>query len=313
MSSIDMVEFCRDNTATIYPEFKIWDGITFSSYTVDTSSGTVTPTAPGTSRYVAPLQGFFLTSKGGNVKFDVTKISTVRPVATASNLRSSQAENAENDILRIKAENKAAASYMLIAHKQGASNAFLRGEDVRKLFSPYDYVPEIYALAGEVPVDIDFINPTGEITIPLGIKTKQLGNTTFTFSGMDHYKQVSKIIFEDRLLNKTIDLTGKNSFSYSFANQVEGVQNGRFFLVFSSSPTAIQDLQDLQDVKVVKDASGTHIVTDKKIEQIIFYDFQGRNIYESGYVGADYYTIPAKLSHGIAKVITTQGVKSVKF
>lgn len=69
------------------------------------------------------MQGFFLRTvsdfSGANAaKFDVTKISTIRPSGTSS-LRSG---TMEESVLCIKAENDVAASYMLIGCKEDASS-----------------------------------------------------------------------------------------------------------------------------------------------------------------------------------------------
>jgi hypothetical protein len=180
---------------------------------------------------------------------------------------------------------------MILVHRQGAGNGFRQGEDVRKLFSPYDYVPEVYALADETPVDIDYINHTGEVTVPLGIKTGQTGDTRFTFTGMDNYNQASKITFTDVLLEQEIDLSGKASFTYEFDNQVEGIQNARFFLNFQASPTALKDLKELKDLKIYSDDQGIHIISPDNIRKITLYNLQEQKIYENSIAGSRSYSI----------------------
>jgi len=318
MSSINIIELCRNNESSIYPEFKIWDGKSFNSYSVDTNLNTVTTVsgnATDVSPYISPMQGFFLTYKGGDVAFDVTKISTVRPPQSSFNLRNAYAVNEEN-ILRIKAENNASVSYTVIGYRKGASEGFVRGEDVAKLFSPIDSVSEIYSLAGEMPVDIDFIDANKEVIIPLGISAKQTGTMQLTFTGMDNYSKASEIDFIDALKNKTVNLTGMSSYTYSFDQTEKGISNGRFSLHFGRSMTSLPNVDASgDDLKIYGDSKGIYVMSSSSdpVQQVIVYDFQGRKLYEST-SGANYYPFQRNFGHSplIVNVRTENQVKTKK-
>jgi len=326
MSSIDIITFLTDNANTLLPQFKIWNGATFLSYQVDLDSKTITllePPAEGSTfdpRYIAPLQGFFLKTKsaydgtGDAATFDVTRISTVRPTGVLSNFRSAQQTKEEN-VLRIKAENKFIASYALIGFKDKASVGFDAEKDVQKLFSPYAYVPEVYSLAGELPTDINFIPGVGTIIVPLGIKTGRTEEIHLTFTGMDNYGKASKIEFIDALENLTVDLTGKSSYTYTFTPKETGVINGRFALRISHSPTALTEVADPDNLYVYGDSEGFYVVSSASdpVQQVIVYDFQGKKVYESA-SGETYYPLPENLDRSplIVKVITQHGAKTVK-
>ncbi|MDR3262422.1 MAG: IgGFc-binding protein [Tannerella sp.] len=322
MSSINAVEFLKDNQSLLEPQYRIWNGTGFDSYSVNLTAGLITtPVAPDTlNYYIAPMQGFFLTTKsgysGGDIAFDVKKISTVRPVTTASNLRTGNAST-ETNRLRIEAENEYASSRLLIVHQPDAQNTFRSGEDVQRLFSPYGYVPEVYSLAGEIPAEINFTDLTADGIIPLGIKTDYQGVIKLSFSGMAHFPQASKIEFVDAAANLTVDLTGKTDYSYEFSNQAEGIQNGRFFLRFQASPTALKDIKDfkdLKDLKIYSDDSGIHIASPDNIREITLYNLQGQKIYESGLINRNFYTIRREpgLPAPVVRAVTASGVKSVK-
>jgi len=313
MSSIDMVEFCKDN-ASVEPLFRIWNGDDFDDYSVDTATGEVTLTNIETSPYIAPLQGFFLKYTGsgnGNVSFDVTKISTVRQT-TAFNLRSSQ-NAGEKNLLRIKADNGSAVSHAVIAYKDGASNGYNSHEDVQKLFSPFNYVPSIYSLADEMPVDINFINNNGDIIIPLGIKTGQTGNIQLTFTGMDNYSKAAKIELIDALENKTTDLTGKSSYTCSFNDTETGIQNGRFSLRISSSITSMPDVNSADNLNIYGNSKGIYVISSEPVQQLEVYDLTGKKLYESN-TDARYYPLYDYSDNFplIIKVMTKNMVKTVK-
>jgi len=317
MSSINVIELCRNNKS-IYPEFKIWNGKTFNSYSVDTISNTITAVSGNVtdaSPYISPMQGFFLTYKGGDVAFDVTKISTVRPPQSSFNLRNSYARSEEN-ILRIKAENSAAVSYTVIGYRKGASEGFVRGEDVSKLFSPNNNVSEIYSLAGEMPVDINFIDANKEVIIPLGINAKQTGTMQLTFTGMDNYSKVSEIDFIDALKNKTVNLTGMTSYTYSFDQTEKGISKGRFSLRFGKSMTSLPNVDTSgDDLKIYGDSKGIYVVSSSSdpVQQVIVYDLQGRKLFEST-SGANYYPFQGNFGHSplIVNVRTKNQVKTME-
>ena len=311
MSSIDMAAFYNDNTGSVEPEYKIWNGKSFDSFGIDGDGGGIASNPSDNSLFVAPMQGFFLKYKGGDVVFNVRNISTVRQ-SSPSNLRSARTEVEEN-ILRIKAGNKYASSHAVIGYKTGANNSFVGGEDVKKLFSPFNYVPEIYSLAGDIPVDINFINNQGEVIVPLGIKTEQTGEISLTFTGMDNYFKASKIELIDALENRIVDLTGKSSYTYSFNHTEKGIQNGRFSLRISNSMTALPDVDSFDDIKVYGDSKGLYVISSEPVQKLEVYDLMGRKLYENN-SNARYYPLQGNFGNSplIVKVITKNNIKTVK-
>jgi hypothetical protein len=319
ISSINIVEFLRDNQTLLEPQYRIWNGNDFTSYHVDLSTGLITtPASPDImDYYIAPMQGFFLTTQSGyagaNIAFDVQKISTVRPAnSQLSNLRSGDV-SPETNMLRIQAENEYAVSRLIISHKDDAENTFKPGEDVRKLFSPSVEIPEIYSLAEEIPTEINFIDITQDVTVPVGIRTEYLGTVHLTFTGMDHYTQTTKIFFLDIVEGKEFELTGMDNFTYPFDNQVTGIQNGRFFIRFSNMPTGQSIVED-NNILVYAGSFGISVSSPDPIRQISLYDMEGRKIYENTRIGKNSFLInePVDLQSVIVRVITTQGSKSVK-
>ena len=315
MSSIDILKFCKENAASVEPEFHIWNGVSFESYKVDLVNNTVTSAVPDVTRYIAPLQGFFLTYKGGEVLFDVEKISTVRPTGAPSNLRNASITS-EKNTLRIKAENDYAASYALIGHREGAGKGFARGKDVQKLFSPYNYVPEVYLLAGDIPVDIHYINNAVERIVPIGLKTDQLGNVTFTLTGADSYGSTTQIILTDIKLNREIDISGLPSFTYSFDNQIKGIQNDRFYIRFIPSITTLSSTPNEEYIQIYTNESSivVHTPSFDPIREIRVFDLQGRTLFEKTFSGINTCRIARNFENAcvVVRVKTKDRVKNEK-
>ena len=313
MSSIDMVKFLQDNANSVHNCFLLWNGDNFISCSIDLGNGNIIEADESDMLYTAPLQGFFLKYKGGgeDILFNVSNISTVRQ-SGGYKLRSAQ-EKKEENILRIKAENSYSISYSVIAYKENASVGFNKADDVQKLFSPYGEVPSIYSLADNTPVDINFVGNKNDIVIPLGIKTYQTGETKLTFSGMDNYTKASKIELIDALEKKTIDMTGKSSYTYSFNSAFKGVTNGRFSLRISTSTTSLKDIDSDNDIKVYGSTKGIYVVSTEPVIKLEAFDLSGRKMYESG-DNLNYYLLPANLANSplIIRVMTKNLVKTVK-
>jgi len=317
MSSLDMIEFYKDNSTLLEPQFRIWDGTQFLSFEIDVLNNEILPSVFGESDYIAPMQAFFLVTKtdyaNQNIKFDVTKISKVRPIGTPANLRSS---NQEKNVIRIQSTNGNLSSHALIAGREKASHSYQKGEDIYKLFSPSTQLPQVYTLADEIPLDMNFINTKGEITIPIGLKTDYKGVISLTFSGMNNYFQASKIEFMDVVGNKVIDITDEYSFTYSFNNQQEGISNGQFFLRFSSSPTDIFDVLLDNTISVYRNQSVLSVSSGllDPIQRIVIYDLQGKVLRDVDSLNTNFYTIttPIESSVLIVQVTTKAGSKTVK-
>ena len=317
MSSIDMIEFYRDNKESIDSEFHIWNGKNFDTHLIDLENDTVISPGPKNMRYIAPMQGFFLTYKGGDVIFDVEKISTVRPSNASSNLRSASVERIEENALRIKAENMYVASYAIIGHKPGAAEGFTREQDVQKLFSPYWYIPEVYLMADGIPVDIRYIDNAVERIVPIGLKTELLGNITLTLTGMDNYNTVSEIILTDTKLNREMDISGLPSFTYSFDNQTSGIKNDRFYLRFVPSITSQTPIPEEEYIRIYTQESDILIQAPSfdPIREIRVFDLQGRLIFGKSFTEeVGNYRIPHNSNDGcvIVRVKTKDRVKNQK-
>ena len=315
MSLIDMHDFLnnKNNKNNIYDSYRIWDGDDFISAKL-IENDIVTLDGKSKMRYVNPQQGFFLKAKESgrniNIEFDVEEISKVREQPSESR---NVEENKEENLLRIKAENDRSAAYTVIGYIEGATADYKSGEDVGKLFSPLSYVPSIYSLAGDMPVDFNFINNSGEIIIPLGIRTKRKGEINLTFTGMDNYTKASKIEFIDALDNKTIDITGKTSYNYSFNHNETGISNGRFSIKISHSITSLEDVYSKNELKIYGASEGIYVVSSEAVQKLEVFDFSGKKIYETT-SDAKYYPLQGYSGDTplIVRVMTNSGVKTVK-
>jgi hypothetical protein len=331
MSALDMEAFLLANSSNVRDHYRIWDweensfvthkynGSGFTS-TKDAPEGGQIPVTKLNPGFVAPLQGFFLTTakytNGTAAIFDAAVISTkTRTINSKSNLRSAQEMEAERNIIRIKAENDWASSYMFIGYNKEASDEFDRETDVQRMFSPTYYAPEVYALAGDIPTDVRYIHDRKEeIIIPIGIKTGFASELWIKLSGMDNYSKAKKVEFIDALEGRTIDLTGMPNYTYVFYHSETGIFNGRFSLRITNSMTANPEYGP-DDLKVYGNRNGFYVLSPASdpVKQVLVYDFQGRLMYESA-SGAQYYPLSNNIGNNpyIVKAVTENNAKTVK-
>jgi hypothetical protein len=322
MSTINFVRFLEDNPDVIYPNYRLWDGSQFFVANVDGSSVvTANETAGENPGYISPLQSFFVTVKPAALRsghnfltFDVEK-NVVQPApASTPRLRSGTA-SAEENIIRIHAQNNGFTSETLIGKRANARDGYHASEDVYKLFSQKLNVPEIYTVADKYALVMNFIQGESELTIPLGLKTNAVGQTKLTLTGMANY-EAGKIEFVDMAANRTIDITDKDSYEYSFNNQTQGVKEGQFYLRIQHSPTGI-NTPEPADLHIYRNQEEISIlsVSADKIRQIAVYDLTGRKLYGNGSVNSDRYSVKDRWPDEkvlVVKVITEQKVQSVK-
>jgi hypothetical protein len=318
MSVIDFNAFYEDNSGMISPQYRLWTGNGFVTLSKPSSdSEWISNPAGALDQYISPMQSVFLLTQGvGNVilNFNVENIALPKLPGLNSRLRNAEVEK---DILRIKATNDLYTSEALIAKRVNAEDGYRQGEDVYKLFSQKLNVPEIFTLADDYALEMNFI-ASNEITIPLGIKTNRLKITTLTLSGMQNYdsEMIEFIDMEDNNIN-VIDITNMQNFEYSFENQISGINNNRFFLRFSSTMNPVGEKELSKDnIYIGKCEKDICIISSPTnlIKEVIIYDVRGRILRHKTEINTSCYTMESNAYPGvmIIKVISEKGVNSRK-
>ena len=326
MSALDFDAFCTKNygTPSIIPglesdgikkEYQIWTGTTFESYANGVSAGSLT-------RHIPPLQGFFIktrTSSPVSAVFNPTTMSTVVPLSERNNvkLRSASADNEQN-IIRISTQHGDKSSRAVIAQWADATPGYVDDEDVTKLFSSYiefPDVPEVYTLADGTALSINFLNDASTI-IPIGIRIPESGETTLTLTGMINYV-AEKIEFVDSQKDEVIDITGREDFSITFANEKSGYQSERFYLRITQSTTGLGATAVQSGIQIYRSGKAIQVVSspNDQIKQIRVYDMQGRLLYNNTDVNTSIYQVTDRFESQrilLVQVVTEKNTHSVK-
>jgi len=330
MSSISFKQLQQANASMITENYWIWVGagsnnaIPGSYVAYNITAGTV-----GTqyakdylSDKLPPMQSFIVernaTAIGNQLMFNIASISATGQNAGAG-LR---APALSNDLLEMIASTPQASVRAVIASREGGSAVF-NPKDSRKMFTEINTLPDLYTLKPDVDksmvaVAANVLNEIKEdIVIPVGISTTYEGSITFSFAGMDTYN--AHIFFIDTEASKSIELTGKAKYEYTF-NYAPAKVNGtatsnetRFSI--RMSPTNATGIESLPaTILVYSRSAGTiQALSGDPILQISVFDIQGREIFGNASVNAHETTVSGLTANVyVVKVVTAGGVKTTK-
>jgi hypothetical protein len=319
MSTIDFSQIYAESNGKIKPNYKIWTGSGFTTYTALGASGADAEEAVYYP-YIAPQQAFIVerADNGNSYNFNFTVADFSAPSPQHVTLRSS---SILEDKLDITASNDQGSVLTFIAKREYGSLIF-NDYDTRKLVTGVNVLPELYSLkessSGLVAAGSSVIN-TDNALIPIGLSTSWEGNMTLTFKGMDRYN--AQIKFIDLVAETEIDLTGENTFEYPFkytpakdADNKPVANENRFFIQFApTTPTGLADIAEA--TYVYNDKQAIYVVSSDQIQQVFIYDLRGNLVYDNRQVGLSHLSIPKNFNRSniyLVKVVTEKGVKNVK-
>ena len=304
--------------------YRLWNGTQFVEYNCDTRT-----TSDGSTftQYIAPMQAFFILNDEyrSQLNFDAATMSVASPAPV--NLRS--ASGTEQNIIRLSVRNNEneITTNTMIGQLPNADASYRSGEDITKLFSStqpikekvndlnFSYIPEIYTSVGDVSLSMNYIGLSGA-NVPVGVRVPASGTSTLTLTGMNRY-DAAKVELWDNNGQFIADLTGRDSFEYSFNNGEGGYQTGRFVLRIAESTTGLDTIEESNLVQVYKSGNAIQVVSSlgNPIKQIRISDIQGRVLYSNPDVNADVYRVEEQFEENqilVVQVVTEKNTESVK-
>lgn len=311
MAHLDLGAFYTTNSGVIANEFHFWNGSTNGSVAI-TEGGDVLGTTPQTSGIVPPMQSFFVRATSNN---NVTYNLDLHYVANDgnSNLRSTEVN--ENGVLYVSAVSEGVESNMAIRKSDKASNSFVEGEDIRKLFTQYSDT-EASLIAGTEYVDIAQF---GELPYeaPIYIEsTKEEGEMTFAFIGAESFENMD-VTFVNKQTGEEVNLKEESAYRFLFnASNKEGVLVVRFSQSENISTRDEQSMvDDEQEINISVVNNNTIRVTSSAtdlIQEVSIYDLTGRLIAKVSDINKSVYDRLMNVGHRtyIVKVKTNSGTKS---
>lgn len=283
MSHIDFSAFYADNQSGIFNYFRIWNGTTFYTCQLMPDGVTVATGTMNIDKYIPPMQSFLVQTKSNgasptvNLNFNVNNISAVKPSAVMPLSKPLTNENpGQTGQLYISAQNDDNISETVIVCRAGATNLYNPDEDVFKLFTQYEEVPEIFTLTDGYAIEINHVNPEIQV-IPLGILCNNYMNTTvLSFRGTDSFDG-RPVYLNDKVKNKKIQLF--ENAEYPFTDTQKDISK-RFELLFELSPNNLDNETENESIRIYVNQDRLHVSVpqDNQLVQIFIYNTQGQCI-----------------------------------
>jgi len=184
----------------------------FDTYNASLHIGTNNNGKGAVTKYIPPMQAVWIrvdsTKTSGTLTFDNTMLS--HPVA-GNTLKS----DVTITNIRLKVSNDKNSDETIIVFNENASNSF-DNYDSEKMFGTNKDLPELYTIADAEKLVINGLESVAKNSnIPLGFKTAKAGTFTISANEINGLEGIP-VILEDKLLNKTQDLT--QTASYTFAS-----------------------------------------------------------------------------------------------
>lgn len=188
------------------------------------------------SRYVAPMQAFWVKLASGNTNSSITltnsmRYSTDQAVGT-NGLRDLSCTNMTQQLLRLQVSNGTNSDETVIAFNSSALDEFDKF-DSPKMSNENVAIPEIYTFAGREKVAINGLNSlVYNPILPLGFTTRERRTFTIKATDIQNFLPDTKVVLKDNLLNTELDIS--DGTAYSFASDSTTTAS-RFSVVFESA------------------------------------------------------------------------------
>ena len=232
---------------------------------------------PPLTRYIAPLQAFFIQTKGVgvvNLLFppDLVSVTVSMPDIM---LRAAGMEDVYDNVLYIEASNEEGSSWVTLGMKDGS--------DVYQLFNNnplYVNVPQIYLLDGDNKNAVQFIS--GEAEVPIGIYSQADGAITLRFNNVERFNAESLKLF-DKVLGVYYDLLlGSNEIRFDNISDFPD----RFRLLVNKQTTGIQKGATNAGIQVRIDRKKLNVEAGEMIQQVSIANMQGIKMLNNSFINS---------------------------
>ncbi len=254
-----------------------WDGSAYKAYTQTGSYGTG-------SRYVAPMEGFFVVTNSNGTAFTLTNA-----MRTHNSAKKEASALTNGIVLSANSENYSDALY--IVFDQSANENFELPRDAWKFISGTTGICQIWSQCPDGNLAVD-VRPETE-SIQLGFTNNEAGNYSI---GIQEIADISTAILEDSKLNIFLDLTQR---AYNFDWSLNDDET-RFKLHLNT--TAVEEFSS-SDVQAYVAGSNIIIQSKQKTQRITLTDITGRTLG----VWEHTETIPAPSTTGVYLVTVASG------
>jgi len=240
----------------------------FDTYNATSNTGTHNYGGTDVTGIIPPIQAVWVRVNADNVEGSVTFNNTMRSHPSLGNRLKDDANT--NNMIRLQVANGKSSDEAIILFNSNASNTY-DAWDSQKMFTESADVPQIYTTADAEKVVINGLESINtNNNIPLGFKTAKAG--TFTISATE-INGVDIVVLEDKLLNKTQDLTGSASYTFTSDN----VDNSSRFAIRLKANSVTDVPEALKSTTTIVAQNQSIVVTTSESSGTInVYDILGR-------------------------------------
>ncbi len=273
--------------ATIYT----WSGQFMATYNSETHLGTSLG-----SRYIAPMQGFYVEVNDGQTQGTLKMTNDIRVHNDYAYYKDTKVANTVYPLIQLNLFNGTYTDEAKLIWVDGATMGFDARYDARK-FSNSNLVSDICFNVNDKLFAINAIPAASdnfEIALRVNIKSADQHILSFNADQMQGYS----VTLIDKYTNEQIDLL--NTPTYSF-NSNEGVFDDRFSLIIMKT-TGVVDLSSTNSILVNKAHNNISINATKDLNtpDLMIYDAKGILVYHTQISGSTkQINIPSSLSSGV--------------
>jgi len=265
--SWDMADISGVDSSIWYRTQTVGNSYVFDTYNSHSKVGTNNNGKGEVTGIIPPMQAVWVHVKE-NQTGSVTFNNAMRSHPATGNVLKADATAPE--LIRLQVANGANTDEAIVVFNPEASNAY-DAWDSQKMFAESAEVPQIYTTANAEKVVINGLESVATNSIiPLGFKTAKAG--TFTISATE-INGVDAVVLEDKLLNKTQDLTGSASYTFTSDN----VDNASRFAIrlkansVTDAPTVLKSI-----ITIAAQNKSIVVTTSETTGTVNVYDLLGR-------------------------------------
>jgi hypothetical protein len=261
------------------------------------------------------MQAFFIEMIDGHNQLTFVPDSVSVAVHGSDNQFRSSEEETISNLLKFQLEMGDHRNTALVAVLPEASDLYDPKEDIYKLFSFEESVPEIYTISEGQAIEVNAVSQNGIAkTIPLGIKTNREEEFRISWEGANDFTAFDHVLLKDVVTRQEYDL--RNTTGLTFEKTSPEDIEGRFYLVMNNDIlTGTVETSNENLIRVFSQA-GTVTVSSSlhEIQGLALYDIPGRLQYQDNSLTTLYHHFNPNVDPGvfILKVTTSSGQKICK-
>jgi hypothetical protein len=279
VSNLDFESFYRLNSAAVEPFYRLYKDNIWEDYVPGVGGGSA-------NKYIAPLQAFFIQTKGtyggnANLYFAPDSISVTAP-ANKLKMSGGTADYYPN-ALYVNASNNDGESWATICLDWSNTQ-----KDVLRLFNfdpLYENMPQVFTANKGLKHSVRYVVPIEGTEIQLGISSASRGNQTLRFENLEHLDMES-LTLVDKDLGIEQNLFEKNTYTF---NNIKETMANRFVIKLGKSTDIDQDVVATKQTSIYTSAATLFVEAGQEIASVELANAQGQLLMKEENIGNRYY------------------------